>query len=41
MLEYIHASKYMQDMLDEAGLYLEDATTTENVNLLIETLKEY
>ena len=40
-LEYIHASKYMQDMLDEAGLYLEDATTTENVNLLIETLKEY
>ena len=41
ILEYIHASKYMQDMLDEAGLYLEDATTTENVNLLIETLKEY
>ena len=41
MLEYIHASEYMQDMLDEAGLYLEDATTTENVNLLIETLKEY
>lgn len=41
MLEYIHASKYMQDMLDEAGLYLEDATTTENVNLLIETLREY
>ena len=40
-LEYIHASKYMQDMLDEAGLYLEDATTTENVNLLIETLREY
>lgn len=41
MLEYIHASKYMQDMLDDAGLYLEDETTTENVNLLIETLKEY
>ena len=41
VLEYIHASEYMQDMLDEAGLYLEDATTTENVNLLIETLKEY
>ena len=41
MLEYIHASKYMQDMLDDAGLYLEDATTAENVNELIETLKEY
>ena len=41
MLEYIHASEYMQDILDEAGLYLEDATTTENVNKLIETLKEY
>lgn len=41
MLEYIHASKYMQDMLDEAGLYLDDETTTENVNYLIETLKEY
>lgn len=41
MLEYIHASKYMQDMLDEAGLYLDDDTTTENVSELIKTLKEY
>lgn len=41
MLEYIHANEYMQDMLDRAGLYLEDETTIENVNLLIETLKEY
>ena len=41
MLEYIHASEYMQDMLDRAGLYLEDETTTKNVNKLIETLKEY
>ena len=41
MLEYIHASEYMQDMLDEAGLYLSDETTTENVSFLIETLKEY
>lgn len=41
MLEYIHASEYIQDMLNEAGLYLEDATTTENVNKLIKTLKEY
>lgn len=41
MLEYIHASKYMQDMLDDAGLYLEDETTTKNVNKFIETLKEY
>ena len=41
MLEYIHASEYMQDMLDRAGLYLEDETTTKNVNRLIETLKEY
>lgn len=40
-LEYIHASEYMQDMLDRAGLYLEGETTTENVNKLIETLKEY
>lgn len=40
-LEYIHASEYMQDMLNEAGLYLDDATTAENVNKLIETLKEY
>lgn len=41
MLEYIHASEYMQNMLNEAGLYLEDETTTENVNKLIKTLKEY
>ena len=41
MLEYIHASEYMQDMLDCAGLDLSDKTTTENVNELIETLKEY
>ena len=41
MLEYIHANEYMQDMLDRAGLYLEDETTTENVNKLIKTLKEY
>lgn len=41
MLEYIHASEYMQDMLDRAGLYLEDETTTENVKKFIETLKEY
>lgn len=41
MLEYIHASEYMRDMLDRAGLYLEDETTTENVNLLVDTLKEY
>lgn len=41
MLEYIHASKYMQDMLDRAGLELNDETTTENVNKLIKTLKEY
>ena len=41
MLEYIHASEYMQDMLDRAGLYLEDETTTKNVNKLIKTLKEY
>ena len=41
MLEYIHASEYMRDMLNEAGLYLDDATTAENVNKLIETLKEY
>ena len=41
MLEYIHASKYMQDMLDRAGLELDDETTTENVNKLIKTLKEY
>ncbi|MCL5444317.1 hypothetical protein M3M44_08520 [Lactobacillus johnsonii] len=41
MLEYIHASEYMQNMIDRAGLYLEDETTIENVNKLIETLKEY
>lgn len=41
MLEYIHANEYMQDMLDRAGLYLEDETTAENVDKLIETLKEY
>lgn len=41
MLEYIHASEYMQDTLVDAGLYLEDETTTENVNKFIETLKEY
>ena len=41
MLEYIHASEYMQDTLVDAGLYLEDETTAENVNKLIETLKEY
>ena len=41
MLEYIHASEYMQDMLNRAGLDLSDETTAENVNRLIETLKEY
>lgn len=41
MLEYIHASEYMQDVLVDVGLYLEDETTTENVNKLIKTLKEY
>ena len=41
MLEYIHANEYMQDTLVDAGLYLEDETTTENVNKFIETLKEY
>lgn len=41
MLEYIHASEYMQDMLNRAGLDLSDETTIENVNRLIETLKEY
>lgn len=40
-LEYIHASEYMQDMLDRAGLELDDETTTENVNKFIKTLKEY
>ena len=41
MLEYIHASEYMQDMLNRAGLELDDETTTKNVSKLIETLKEY
>ena len=41
ILEYIHASEYMRDMLNRAGLDLSDETTTENVNRLIETLKEY
>ena len=41
MLEYIHANEYMQDVLVDVGLYLEDETTTENVNKFIETLKEY
>lgn len=41
VLEYIHASEYMQDMLNRAGIYLEDETTIENVNKFIETLKEY
>lgn len=41
MLEYIHANEYMQDVLVDAGLYLEDETTTKNVNKFIETLKEY
>lgn len=40
-LEYIHANEYMQDMLDRAGLELDDETTTENVNKFIKTLKEY
>ena len=41
MLEYIHASEYMRDMLDRAGLEMYYETTPENVNKLIETLKEY
>ena len=41
ILEYIHANEYMQDVLVDVGLYLEDETTTENVNKLIKTLKEY
>ena len=41
MLEYIHASEYMGDMLDRAGLELYDETTTENLTKLIKTLKEY
>ena len=41
MLEYIHASEYMQDMVNRAGLNMYDETTIENVNKLIETLEEY
>lgn len=41
MLEYIHASEYMQDMLGRACLEMYDETTIENVNKLIKTLKEY
>ena len=41
ILEYIHASEYMGDMLDRAGLDMSDETTTKNVNKLIKTLKEY
>lgn len=41
MLEYIHASEYMQDMLNRAGLDLSDETTTENIDEFIKTLKEY
>ena len=41
MLEYIHASEYMNDMVNRAGLGMYDETTPENVNKLIETLKEY
>ena len=40
-LEYIHASEYMNDMVNRAGLDMSDETTTENVGELIETLKEY
>lgn len=41
MLAYIHASEYMQDMLNRAGLDLSDETTTENIDEFIKTLKEY
>ena len=41
MLEYIHASEYLNDMLDRAGLELDDETTAENVNKFIKILKEY
>ena len=41
MLEYIHASEYMRDMLGRACLAMYDETTTENVNKFIKTLKEY
>lgn len=40
MLEYIHVNEYMQDVLVDVGLYLEDETTTENVDKFIKTLKE-
>ncbi|PAB55183.1 hypothetical protein A3Q24_05745 [Lactobacillus johnsonii] len=40
-LKYIHASEYMQDMLGRACLEMYDETTTENVNKIIKTLKEY
>lgn len=40
-LEYIHASEYMEDMVDRAGLEIYDETTPENVDKLIKTLKEY
>lgn len=41
VLEYIHANEYMQTVLVDVGLYLEDETTPENVNKFIEILKEY
>ena len=41
MLEYIHASEYMRDMLGRACLELYNETTTKNVNKFIKTLKEY
>lgn len=41
MLEYIHASEYMRDMLGRACLEMYDETTIENVKKLIKTLKEY
>lgn len=41
ILEYIHASDYMRDMLGRAGLEMFYETTIENVNKLIKTLKEY
>lgn len=41
MLEYIHASEYIGDMVDRAGLDMSDETTAENINKLIKTLKEY
>lgn len=41
ILEYIHASEYMRDMLGRAGLETYDETTTKNVDKFIKTLKEY